>query len=174
MFGDPEIWRNIRHFPNHAVSSEGRVMDVVNRTQVELMWNEKAQERWVSFSYYERTYKGPVWRLMLVAFYDLVNHRDVRPDYRDGDSDNLDIFNLRWQTLDGLPIMFRREDSGDWKRIRRNGRQVRIVETGQIFNSVAECAREIGGSSNAIYICLRGERKKHHGFTFEYLGEPGK
>jgi hypothetical protein len=50
-----------------------------------------------------------------------------------------------------------------------NVRPVRIVETGEVFESLAQCARWIGGSSMTISRCLSGKRKTHLGFTFEYI-----
>ena len=46
-------------------------------------------------------------------------------------------------------------------------RKVRIVETGEVFDSQAECARAIGGSVGAISQCVNGTRGKHKGLHFE-------
>ena len=45
-------------------------------------------------------------------------------------------------------------------------KKVKIVETGEIFDSQAECARSINGSVGAISLCLSGKRDKHHGYHF--------
>lgn len=47
------------------------------------------------------------------------------------------------------------------------GRNVKIVETGQIFLNAYVCARYIGGYATNIYACLKGRRKSYLGFTFE-------
>lgn len=47
------------------------------------------------------------------------------------------------------------------------GRRVKIVETGEIFNSMAECADHIGGFKSAISSCLRGKTHTHKGYHFE-------
>lgn len=46
---------------------------------------------------------------------------------------------------------------------------VRIVETGEVFNSVSECARAIGGSSKNIRQCINPKynRNTHRGYHFE-------
>lgn len=48
------------------------------------------------------------------------------------------------------------------------GRRIRIVETGEVFNSQAECARAINGLQGNIALCLLGRRHTHRGFHFEY------
>lgn len=45
--------------------------------------------------------------------------------------------------------------------------KVRIVETGELFDSEAECARAIGGHYNNISGCLHGWQKTHRGYHFE-------
>ena len=49
-----------------------------------------------------------------------------------------------------------------------NERPVRIVETGEVFKSQAECARSIGGSQPNINACLVGRRRSHMGYHYEY------
>lgn len=51
------------------------------------------------------------------------------------------------------------------------GRKVRIVETGEVYSSQAECARAINGLQGNIALCLLGSRKRHRGFTFEHVEE---
>ena len=54
---------------------------------------------------------------------------------------------------------------------RARARKVRIVETGDIFLTVENCAKYIGGDPSSIYRVLRGERISHKGLTFEYYYE---
>lgn len=53
----------------------------------------------------------------------------------------------------------------------RKGRAVRIVETGETFNSISECADAIGGSAVSICEILRGHNRRatHMGYHFEYV-----
>lgn len=51
------------------------------------------------------------------------------------------------------------------------GRRVQIRETGAVFRTVGDCARYIGGDFSKIYACLRGERRTHLGYTFQYYEE---
>lgn len=45
--------------------------------------------------------------------------------------------------------------------------KIRIVETGKIYDSVVECAKDINGSFADIYKCLQGERQTHKKYHFE-------
>lgn len=46
-------------------------------------------------------------------------------------------------------------------------RKVRIVETGEVFDSQAECARAINGSISRISLCIHDLNKTHKGCHFE-------
>lgn len=167
---DEEIWRRLPHFFTFSVSSKGRVKNLTTKKLVAPYYSVIHDgEPWVEFENDSgSSYRGPIWRLILVSFYDLVDWTVAEPVYRDGDVTNLDIYNLRWIVkLTGEPIMFRREDSGDWRRITHYGKRVMVMETGIIYRSVRECARELGLQTNAIYLVMRGERKTHHGLTFK-------
>lgn len=48
-------------------------------------------------------------------------------------------------------------------------RSVRVIETGVIYSSIRECARQIGGHTNAILACCNGRYKQHHGYSFEWV-----
>jgi hypothetical protein len=50
----------------------------------------------------------------------------------------------------------------------RLGSAVRIIETDEVFRTARDCANYIGGDYGSIYACLRGDRRSHMGFTFEY------
>lgn len=47
--------------------------------------------------------------------------------------------------------------------------KVQIVETGEVFPSISECARTINGSAGAICQCINGSRNKHHGYHFRAI-----
>ena len=48
-------------------------------------------------------------------------------------------------------------------------RKVRIVETGEEFKSLTDCARQLDTQVEYIYKCVVGRLKSHRGFTFEYV-----
>ena len=48
-------------------------------------------------------------------------------------------------------------------------RKVRVIETGEVFDSAIACADSINGDYSHIYKVIKGERKSHKGLTFEYI-----
>jgi len=93
------------------------------------------------------------------------------PHYRDGavvknvNGDQCDnrVTNVSIRMADTTPI--RRNRQGPW------GKPVRIKENGMVFKSVRDLARYIGGDYSSIYRVLRGERRSHMGYSFEYYEE---
>ncbi len=53
----------------------------------------------------------------------------------------------------------------------KKGRMVRIIETGEYFKSLSDCARHIGGDKSHIYHCATGKNETHKGYHFEYVDE---
>lgn len=49
----------------------------------------------------------------------------------------------------------------------RPGVRVEIVETGERFDSITECANYIEGSAGTIHHVLTGNRKSHKGYHFK-------
>lgn len=53
---------------------------------------------------------------------------------------------------------------------KKSTKRVRIIETGEIFDSAEECAKAIGGNPSGISAVINGRQEKHMGLTFAYHG----
>lgn len=85
-------------------------------------------------------------------------------DHIDTDKTNNACWNLEWVTK-----------HENMRRAYANGLiptiKVRVEETGDIFSSLSECARAIGGTISGIHDCKSGRQKQHRGYHFSFLEE---
>lgn len=51
----------------------------------------------------------------------------------------------------------------------RPGVRVQIVETGEVFESLTDCAKAIDGYPNRVHDVIYGNRKTHRGYHFKFI-----
>lgn len=162
-----EIWLPIKDFPNYEVSSEGRVRNKHGR--VLRPGTNNLGYPVVTLSDGHRRCTKTVHRLVALTFYD-TDGTGLVVDHIDGDKQHNHISNLEFCSSGennarayktGLRQPARQHDHPTCKK-------VRVVETGKVYKSIAECARSIGANKRHITDCLHGRLKRHHGFHYEY------
>lgn len=163
-----ESWRKIASFPNYKVSSKGRIKSQRTIMTPYTTKNGYKQIRLFSNGKHHSKY---VHRLVAEAFIDRDNDR-FEVNHIDGNKANNSVENLEWCTHSentrhaikkGLFSPYKLPINPHPKR------RVRIVETGDVFDSVTECATYIGGNKSGVSACLCGKAKSYKGFHFEEI-----
>lgn len=156
-------WKPSKKDPDILVSDSGRVLSYKRGSWRELKQSDNG-------SGYLRVgigHENPqyVHRLVAETFIDNPNPSEKTDvNHIDGNKHNNSASNLEWCT--------KSENEKHAHRTglkKAQGRPVRIVETGEIFESQAECARAIGGIQGNIALCLTNRRHTHRGYHFEYV-----
>ena len=157
-----EKWAEVEGYPNYLVSNYGQVFSRNHNTLLRPRLSHKGYQRVVLSDGGKRT---EIYIQVLVAraffgdFRDGMRIKHVNGDLGDNRVDNLRVWNSNLPEHPADRVL----KFGTW------GKRVRIIETGQVFRTVRDCANHIGGDYGTIYACLRGERNIHLGYTFEYV-----
>lgn len=155
------MWAGIEEFEDYAISSHGRVKN--------LRFDRILTPRSNGYGYKKvglrrggQTYELLVHRLVAAAFmsgytpYVKIRHR--------GENGDNHVNNLFFASEKRVGHLIR-----DHAPIRP--RRVRIIETGEVFRGAQAVAERIGSHRSAVHTVLRGERKSHRGYSFEYFNE---
>ena len=159
---DDEQWREWPQDPRIKVSNKGNVISCKRGACSPLkVWHRNGYPR-VGAVHGSPQY---VHRLVAETWIDNPNHyKEV--NHIDGDKDNNRVENLEWMTRSEN---MRHAYQTGLKKGYAKGTPIRIVETGEVFESQAECARRIGGDQGNIAHCLVGKHSTHRGYHFEYV-----
>lgn len=105
--------------------------------------------------------KNYIHRLVAETYLDNPNNYDT-VDHIDNDKTNNCVNNLQWMS---------REDNTIKGNIgsKKAAKQIRCVETGQIFESYTQAAKNIGVSCVSISNCVRGKTKTCGGLHWEVI-----
>lgn len=161
------IWLPVKGFPKYEINQYG---DVRNKRTGHIK-----VPRVDSSGYFQvglnngvrgKNHSKTVHRLVADAFYD-GEHEGYQVNHIDGNKQNNFIANLEFVT--GSENVQHAYDTGI--RVPSGGRgpirKIRIVETGQVFDNMAECARFVGGDSGNICRCVKDPSKMYKGYHYE-------
>ena len=158
---DEELWREWPQDPRIMVSNMGYVVSCKRGGWHPLKVSHNAR----GYQRVGAVHGSPqlVHRMVAETWIDNPNHyRDV--NHINGDKDDNRDENLEWVTQS-------QNMRHAWRTGLTKGRRtpIRIVETGEIFESQRECARRIGCSEAAVSLCLAGKRSTCRGYHLEYV-----
>lgn len=157
-----EQWCAIPGFPNYMISDYGRVWNVRFERFLTPMIDKYGYEYVCLYGHGRATNKW-VARLVGLAFLSYAED-EIQINHDDGDKRYNYIGNLEWMTPRENLLHAHRTGL----KYPINRQRIRIVETDEVFESITACAHSFGGHQSAISECLSGNRKTHHGYTFEY------
>lgn len=164
-----ERWRNIHGFPTYRVSDKGRVSRVIDgkRRILHPSVNDTGYMR-VNLYRDKQPHPKNVHRLVAEEFIPNPNHLEQVNHINSNRSDNR-VENLEWCTNKQNMIHAYKYNRDSVRSCIRDTVPIRVVETGDEFESIAECARTLSLSSGLIGKCINGERKTHRGYHYERL-----
>jgi hypothetical protein len=165
-----EIWIEIPDFPDYEISSDGRIR---NKNSGKIIKPQETSGGYMQVTLYKnrdsKRYNRSVHQLVAYTFYD-VDKPGLDINHQDGRKFNNAVSNLEFLTR-----------SENLKHAYNNGlkvpcgyytpRKIRIVETGECFDSILLCARYLNATHNQISKCLRYPHRNFRGLHFEYTEE---
>lgn len=161
-----EKWLAIDRFPNYCVSDTGRIK---NRKTNHILKSHNDGHGYPQVILSNNGYKQSqrVHRLVANAF---VDGRDecLEVNHIDGCKENNRACNLEWVTPSENSL--HAYTTGLSHRSPLAGTppsRVRVVESGEMFDSISECARCLGVSREGIVACVNGRSKSYRGLHFE-------
>lgn len=165
-----EIWKVIPGFENYEVSSCGRIRNKETRYEIKPILSSSGYLT-VRIRKNHGDYNKPavnIHRAVAEAFVP-GGSKELQVNHKDGDKLNNNVDNLEWCT--------RKENAQYAMRLGLFNpeppdppkRKVRIVESGEIFDSIRECAKAINVAEQHIWACLNGVRNTRNGLHFEYV-----
>ena len=169
-----ELWADIDRFPNHQVSTKGRIRNRKTGHVLKPFPDRYGYLR-VSIGNVDNVY---IHRLVCETFNGCPPDSSYQVNHIDCDRQNNCVENLEWCTASynvkwGVHHGNLDPSIGLHRAREVNMRPVRILELGMTFPSVKDCAEFLGVSPTHVSRCLRGVRKgqKLHGYILEYVEE---
>lgn len=161
-----ELWKELEEFPQYQISSYGRVKSFKRYKEGKILKtkytngysrigliNKEGKQQFVN-----------IHRLVATAFIPNPNNLPV-VNHKDENKLNNHAENLEWCTIK-QNINY---GNGIEKRRYTNAKSVKCVETGIIYKSFAEAARETGTPASSISSVFQGKMKKAGGHHWELV-----
>lgn len=157
---EEEIWVESEDYPTYEISNAGRVR---NRKTGRIMKNTLRHDGYeqVCLRKDKQQYAKRVHRLVADTFYG--HHDDMEVNHIDGNKSNNILTNLEFcdksgNALHAFKLGLRKP---------RGQIRVRVVETGEEFESIRACGRATGLDQSEICAYLNGKQKSVKGYHFE-------
>ena len=163
-----EIWKDIEGFPGYQISDLGRVRsfrdyhgNITDNSKIlQSTINKDGYYELTLYTIDHRKVTKRIHRLVAAAFLGV--EPDLVVDHINDDKLDNRAANLQFVTAKQNSTLASK--SGLYKT-----KPIRIVETGEIFRSIKDCAKAIGSHPSDISHCLSGASNSLKGLTFEVI-----
>ena len=167
-----EVWRDCWDFPNHEFSSYGRVRNKKTGYVLKQFPDRYGYLR-VSVGSVDNVY---IHMMVCKLFHGEPHGNRTQVNHIDTNRQNNHADNLEWVTpRENITHAYQYGNLDPSIGLRRavevNRKPVRIVETGQVFESVKDCAEYLGVKPTGVSRVLVGSRKgqRIHGYSLEFI-----
>lgn len=167
-----EEWSDLHRFPNHQISTYGRVRN--KRTGYILKpFADRYGYLRISIGSVDNVY---IHRLVCETFHGSPYDDRTQVNHIDSDRQNNHVDNLEWcNASENVSWAIRHGGLDPMIGLRRareiNMKPVRIIELNKTFDSVRDCAEYLNVKPTIVSRCLVGSRKgqRLHGYHLEFI-----
>lgn len=174
---DEALWYDLPGHPNHQGSLRGEIRHKKKKNILKPHIDKDGYEVLSLGS----ANNVKVHRVLCEAFYGPAPEGKTQVNHIDCNRSNNHFMNLEWVTpSENIEWGVRKGNIDPMKGLRKaaevNPKPVRILETGETFDSVKECAEYFGVNPNNISRVLTGCRKgqRFHGHHLEFMEKEAK
>lgn len=150
-----EIWKPIPYFDDYEISSFGRVRSHKFRECRILVQKKSKKTGYMSIGLCRENKRTffLIHRLVLSVFSPIANMDNLQVNHKDENRQNNNISNLEWVTAKQNCNYGNRNEK---IRSMANKKRIRCVETGEIFESLADAHRKTGTCLSSLCRHLKG------------------
>lgn len=155
----------VRGWPNYVVFDDGDIVNIKTGRTLKPGDNGNGSVHVYLSNGNDRKKTIQVRKIVAEAFLPMRPSPDHVLSHIDGDYHNCAADNLEWRTRSN--IQFRRvlRESEDHDEIRK----VRIIETGEVFDNIFDCADYLDGDAKFIHRTTLNSNWEYKGYRFEYI-----
>lgn len=164
-----EEFRDIPNFEGYQVSNFGTVISFKQSKKGRLLKQQKDRYGYIYYCFGKKKMKAH--RLVMMTFCPCENMDNLQVSHLDDNKENNCLSNLCWATPKENDNWGSRNEKISKGRKNKAGKQVLCVETGIIYPTAAEAARQIGVSASLIQKVCSGKTKNKTagGFHWQYI-----
>ena len=160
-----KIWKEIKDFEGfYEVSNYGEVRNIRTKRVLKGGKTKKGYLQVVLYKNRDRKSKT-IHRLVMETFSPVENMGDLQVNHLDENKENNCLNNLEW--CDARYNM--NYGTRNQRAAAALGKRVCCIETGIIYESLSEAARQTKIDKSSISKCCRGKRKTAGGFHWEFV-----